>query len=158
MIFTLRGKLIATLAVACTAAVLVTGVASAASRGAHATASGSTLVASFTFDVRNDGGRPSGYFTATPTPPANLLIALQGPATCVDIEGNKVGFIYPIQDGSRPDAIKGMGVLVSAVDNGPGNTDFMGFVGPLPLAAFHGCAPGLAPLAIKGDVTVDGAS
>ncbi|MCD2197088.1 hypothetical protein LQ327_27325 [Actinomycetospora endophytica] len=124
---------------------------------AHGTGTGPGL--SFSFDVTEHGADPhaaSGYFRAALTPPAGALIAPQGPATCVDVRGDSVGFLYPLADGTRPAAVPLTSILITAHDGGPGRPDSIGFVGPLPTAAFAGrCAPAVAFLPVtSGDVVV----
>jgi len=117
---------------------------------------GATSAFSFDFHVSEGRGGPRdahGYFRATGTPPSNTFIAVQGPATCVDVQGNRVGFLYPIAPGSRPAAFVGQNVLITAVDNGPGR---QGTIGLLPVGIDPGsCAPNASTLPVtSGEVTV----
>jgi hypothetical protein len=139
------------------ASLLVTAAtASAHDRSGHSEGHGRTALYSFDWQVSRDSdGRVQGYFTAKATSPADVLVAPQGPATCVDFVGNKVGFLYPIQDNSRPAVAKGQYVLITGEDNGGKGRDRTGFVGPAPKEFFHGCQPDAAPLAVDGRVHVD---
>jgi hypothetical protein len=152
-----RARIGAAAVIAAGTALLITaGTASAHDRSGHSEAHGKTVIASFDWHISRDGdGRSHGYFTATATEPAGVLVALAGPATCVDVEGNKVGFLYPIEDHSRPFLLRGQYVMVTGVDNGGNGRDRMGFLGPAPEEVFHGCRPGLAPLAVDGHIRVD---
>lgn len=150
----------AALAVVTAAAALlsVTGVASAAQDGGGtATGKGTNALFSFEFDVAQNSADPrdaEGYFRAAGVPPSDLLIAPQGPATCVEVRGNTVGFLYPLAEGSRPAALEGSNVLITAVDNGPGHPDAIGFV-PVGIDP-GGCAPNLATLtSTSGDIVIE---
>lgn len=113
----------------------------------------------FSFEVRrNTDGRVSGYFKGALLIKGNPAFAPEGPATCVSIQGNRVGFLYPLEGNTQPGLIadKGLAILISVQDNGPGQKDGAGFLGPLPIAAFgNGCDPGPTVLPItEGDVVV----
>lgn len=154
-----RVRVAMTAAVAVTAALLFSGVAAADGHGGGtATGSGSTPLFTIDFDVTQHSADPTdaeGYFAAEAIPPAGGLIAPQGPATCVDVRGDKVGFLYPLAEGSRPAALVGQFILITAQDNGPGRQDAVGFLGPAPEAAFPGCAPNVATLPLtEGDIEV----
>jgi hypothetical protein len=127
-------------------------------RGASAQGRGSTPFFSFTFRVHRDGdGQQGGYFEAKLSQPLGGVIAPRGPATCVDFRGNKVGFIYPLEEGTKPELVadKGLAIMVTAQDNGPGKQDAIGFVGPAPTAAFVGCAPTVAEIPVtSGDIEI----
>jgi hypothetical protein len=144
-------------AVAATATLLVAaGTASAHDGSGQSEAHGKTVINSFDWHVSRDGdGHADGYFKARGTPPSNILVKLAGPATCVDFEGNRVGFLYPIEDHSRPFILKGQYILITGEDNGGHGRDKLGFVGPAPREFFHGCRPGLAPLSVDGHIAVD---
>jgi hypothetical protein len=158
---TRRGITAALAVVVLTAAgVLVSnGLATASEdRGASAQGRGSTPFFSFTFRVHRDGdGEQGGYFEAKLSQPLGGVIAPRGPATCVDFRGNKVGFVYPLEEGTKPELVadKGLAIMVTAQDNGPGKQDAIGFVGPAPSAAFVGCAPTVAEIPVtSGDIEI----
>ncbi|HEY2194437.1 MAG TPA: hypothetical protein VGH76_19375 [Actinomycetospora sp.] len=142
------------------------GIAAAAppdGSGGTAHATGTAPGLSFSFDVAEHGADPhaaSGYFRAALVQPAGTLIAPQGPATCVDVRGDTVGFLYPLVDGTRPTALPFTSILITAHDGGPGHPDAIGIIGPLPTAAFGGrCAPSVPFLPVtSGDVVVHGGS
>lgn len=120
-----------------------------------ASGSGRTALFAFEFDVHRDSdGKAHGYFSAKATSPADTLIAPQGPATCAAFDGNKVGFLYPLEDNSKPAALKGQVILITAQDNGPGQTDAIGFLGPAPAAAFPDCHPNVATMPVDGNIKV----
>lgn len=157
-----RQRLFACLVVAAALILAGTGVAQASpptGSGGTAHGTGTAPGLSFSFDVTEHGADPhaaSGYFRAALVQPAGTLIAPQGPATCVDVRGDTVGFLYPLVDGTRPTALPFTSILITAHDGGPGRPDAIGFVGPLPTAAFGGqCAPSLPFLPVtSGDIVV----
>jgi hypothetical protein len=112
------------------------------------TESGNQGIADFTVDARNAG-------TTTDTPASgtfdgrNAFLHFSGPITCLDVEGNRAGFIYPIDAGSTPEAAVGQSVWVTVEDNGAAG-DKMGFVGPAAIPPNGPCQPLAAPLAITG--------
>lgn len=115
---------------------------------------GSSMIANFKFDGFNQG--------TTPDTPAggtwhadNPAVDFNGPITCLHVDGNRAGFIYPIEEGSTPAPAVGQSVLISIEDNGDSG-DKMGFFGPGPVEMFmDGCAPGPTPFDItSGGVTV----
>lgn len=146
-------------AMAMAAAILAGSGTSWAAEGEGGTAVGSGTVPgfSFGFDVEQrsaDTRDASGSFRALGMPPSDLLIEAQGPAICVDVRDNMVGFLYPLREGSRPEATQGQNILITAVDNGPGETDSLGF---LPVGIDPGsCAPNPATLPLtSGDIVVE---
>jgi hypothetical protein len=134
------------------------GVASADSGHDSVEGDGVFALGKFTFEGRTTSDDPrsaTGYFKADPTAPADALLALRGPITCIVVDGNRAGFLYPVQDDSRPALLKSTAVLISLEDGGPGGTDHIGFVGPAPTATFPNCNPGPTPFDVtSGDVTV----
>jgi hypothetical protein len=73
----------------------------------------------------------------------------------VEVEGNRVGFLYSIEDGAPVDQLfKGQVEMITAQDNGPGHSDAIGILGPAPAAAFPNCHPNLAYLPVDGDIDV----
>lgn len=152
-------------AVALVLACVGAGIASAdpggtgPSDGGTAHGAGATPLFSFSFDVTEHGANPraaDGYFRATPIPPVDSVLAPQGPATCVDVRGDTVGFLYPLAAGTKPAPVPAASILITARDGGPGHPDSIGFVGPLPTAAFGGqCAPNIPTMPVtSGDVVV----
>ena len=104
------------------AVLLVTGgTASAHDGSGRSEANGTSPIAIFNWHVSRDSdGRAHGYFHGKAPYGGDILVSLEGPATCVDIEGNKVGFLYPVVDRSRPFFLKGQYILITGVDNGGG--------------------------------------
>ncbi|MGQ0466711.1 MAG: hypothetical protein ACT4QG_15470 [Sporichthyaceae bacterium] len=115
---------------------------------------GVSPIAAFEFSGFNLGTTPDkpagGQWQAT-----NPLVDFKGPITCLHVDGNRAGFVYPIEQGSKPEAAVGQAVLIFIEDNGDSG-DKMGFVGPAPASSFGSdCAPGPTPVAItEGGVTV----
>jgi hypothetical protein len=110
-------------------------------------------IASFDWHVSRDSdGRPHGYFRGKAPYGLGALVSLEGPATCVEIEGNKVGFIYPVQDRSRPFILKGQYILITGEDNGGNGRDKMGFQ---PTTSSSGCSPSVDLLPVtSGHIAV----
>ncbi len=90
----------------------------------------------------------------------------EGPVTCLQVEGNRAGLIYPIKN-ADPDAFEGQAVYVFVEDNGnPSNgdpPDRVGFLPPQPLNDLLGLLGGcpadptgiLNPFPVeKGNITV----
>ena len=152
----------ATLAVMSLTGLLIAGLGyGTASAGGHSSVTGKnvkTAVATAEFDARNTGGSDydvKGDFRGVPQSPVDALLLLEGPVTCLHVEGNKAGFLYPIKRNSMPVLIKDDYVLITVEDGGPGGTDHMGFTGPAPEAAFPNCDPQVAPLEVtSGDIVV----
>jgi hypothetical protein len=121
-------------------------------------AHGTFALASFDWHFHQDSdGQVHGYFKAVATQPGGLLVAPEGPVTCARFEGNKVGFLYPLEDDTRPALAKGTYILITAEDNGGNGRDKIGFVGPAPKAAFPDCRPGATPFSVtSGHTRVDG--
>ncbi len=120
---------------------------------------GTFALGTFDFNARSTGDSDddvTGYFEADATSPGDAFVHLEGSVTCLVVDGNKAGFIYPVEEGSMPGAIAGStAVFITLEDGGEGGTDHVGFMGPAPEAAFPGCAPGLAPFEVtEGDVEV----
>lgn len=141
---------------------LVAGVGTgSAVAGGHPSVTGTdvkTAIATAEFSARNTGGSDydvKGDFRGGATSPATALLDLQGPITCLHVDGNKAGFLYPIEKNSMPAALKGQYILITVEDGGAGGTDHMGFTGPAPEAAFPDCKPQIAPLEVtSGDIEV----
>ena len=151
----LRSKVCMGVAVAVTAASVLTtvGTASAHDGSGHSEAHGTSPIAIFDWHVSRDSdGRAHGYFKGRAPYGADVLVSLEGPATCVDIEGNKVGLLYPVVDHSRPFLLRGQSILITGIDNGGHGRDRMGFQ---PAAIFHSCHPSVAPFPVSGRITVE---
>jgi hypothetical protein len=120
---------------------------------------GKFALGTFDFDGYNDSDDPfdsSGYFKADGASPADAFLQLRGRVTCLEVDGNRAGFLYPIEDDSMPGVLKGQVIKISIEDGGDGSGDHIGFVGPAPEAAFPDCAPGLTPFEVtEGDVEVN---
>lgn len=135
------------------ALVTATGAGAAAERD-EVSGKGMSAIAAFEFQGFNLGTSPDkpagGTWHAT-----NPLVDFTGPITCLHVEGNRAGFIYPIEKGSKPEPAVGQSVLIFVEDNGD-TGDKMGFLGPAPAESFvNGCAPGPTPVDItEGGVTV----
>lgn len=134
------------------------GTASAGGRSSVTGKDVKTAIATANFDARNTGNSDEdakGNFKGAPPSPVNALLSLEGPVTCLHVEGNKAGFLYPVVDNSRPFFIKGTYVLISVEDGGKGGTDRMGFTGPAPKEFFSNCNPQFTPLEVtSGDIVV----
>ncbi len=67
----------------------------------------------------------------------------EGPVTCLDVRGSRVGLIYPIESatGTLGQYFKGLAVYITIIDGGPGKPDKFGFVGPAPLGSLTVCPP-----------------
>jgi len=81
-----------------------------------------------------------------------------GPVTCLNVQGNRAGLIYPIEK-ADPETFEGQAVLIFLEDNGKpsggDSPDRVGFVGPAPISALPACTPGPTPFdADKGNVTI----
>ncbi|MGQ0845726.1 MAG: hypothetical protein ACT4QF_16520 [Sporichthyaceae bacterium] len=125
----------------------------AAAAGDKVAGKGSSAIADFAFEGFNMGGSPNeagGNFRGS-----NVFVDFAGPITCLQVDGNRAGFLYPIRENAKPSFAAGQVVLISIEDNGA-DGDRMGFLGPAPAAAFAtGCAPGPTPIDIvDGGVTV----
>jgi hypothetical protein len=133
------------------------GTASARDRSGSSEGHGRFALASFNWHLERDSdGRVSGYFKAVATQPGGLLVAPQGPVTCAEFDGNKVGFLYPLEGATRPCLLKRTYIMITAEDNGGHGRDKVGFLGPAPREAFPGCQPGFTPFAVtSGHTRVD---
>jgi len=148
---------VAVLASAAMAVALPVGAAHGAADRDEVSGKGKSAIAAFEFAGFNLGTSPDkpsgGKWQAT-----NPLVDFRGPITCLHVEGNRAGFVYPIEEGSKPESAVGQAVLIFIEDNGDSG-DKMGFLGPAPASSFaNGCAPGPTPVAItEGGVTVQDA-
>jgi hypothetical protein len=136
------------------------GTASARDGSGSSEGHGTFALSSFKWHLKRDSdGHVSGYFKGVGTQPAGLLIAPQGPVTCAEFDGNKVGFLYPLEDNTRPFLLKGTYILISAEDNGGHGRDKIGFLGPAPREAFPDCHPSFTPFDVtSGHTRVDSGS
>ena len=129
-------------------ALVPAGSASAGADRDSVKGSGNQGVADFRFAAFNNGETATSATGAWSA--ENQFIDFSGPITCLTVEGNRAGFIYPIDDESKPEAARGKAVLIWIEDNGA-TGDKMGFFGPAPLEELNfGCAPGPTPLDITG--------
>ena len=129
--------------------------------GGEAFGSVSTGVFTTTFDMHQYSSDPHdvrGYVRAHPGAPGTPVldgIGARGQVTCVHIEGNRVGVIYTIDEGSQPPFIRGNVIYAAAVDNHGHGPDEAGFIGGPP-GLFSDCRPDLVPMTpvLDGHVTV----
>jgi hypothetical protein len=129
--------------------------------GGDAFGSLSTGVFTTTFDVHQDSSDPHdvhGYVRAHPGPPGTPVLdglGARGHVTCVHIEGNRVGVIYTIEQGSEPSFLRGQVIYAAAVDNHGNGPDESGFIGGPP-GLFPDCRPDFVPMTpvLTGHVTV----
>lgn len=130
-----------------------------------------TVLGTMTFSASNVGtspGKATGNFKVVgdllpvAIPGAGALNTLagftfNGPVTCLDVTGNRFGLIYPIATATGPlgSAFKGQAIYVTGQDNGPGQAQSVGFVGPGPVGSLTSC-PALVPfLAVQsGHMTI----
>lgn len=143
---------------ALTALLLPAPSAGAAKDVDFARGAGNMGIADIEFDGRNAtaeaGSKASGEFVGD-----NAFIRFAGPITCLHVDGNRAGFIYPLDETSEPAAIQGQAIMITVEDKGMG-VDTMGFT-PLPPGADleSGCEPGAAPIRLmSGDFEVHDAS
>ncbi len=113
---------------------------------------------SFKFHGHNGSRDPfdaSGYFKGTS--PAGPIITLQGPITCLVVDGNRAGFIYRIDNSSTPSPFTGQEVKVSIEQGRAGGKDKIGFSFGAPAGTNKDCKPGDASSNVdKGYVKVRG--
>lgn len=114
---------------------------------------------SFRFHGHNGSDDPfdaSGYFTGI-SPAGPALARLQGPISCLVVDGNRAGFIYQVADGSNPPVFNGQEVKVSIEDGGDGRTDRIGFGLAVPAGTNKTCTPDQTTSDVnKGGVEVHG--
>jgi hypothetical protein len=138
------------------AAALIAGSASAHDKSGHSESSAKSFGAPFYWHVTRDSdGHVHGYFQKGALPkPGDAVLSLQGHVTCADFEGNKVAFLYRVEDKSRPFLAKGQYVLITGEDHGGHGRDRVGFYGPYPKP--FGCKHLPAPFPVtSGRVHVD---
>ena len=111
---------------------------------------------SFKFHGSNDSDDPfdaSGYFKGVS--PAGPLITLEGPITCLTVDGDRAGFIYRIDHSSTPSPFTGMEVKVSIENGKDGGKGKIGFGLAEPAGVQKSCEPGDASSDVnKCQVTV----
>ena len=111
---------------------------------------------SFKFHGSNDSDRPfdaSGYFKGVS--PAGPLITLEGPITCLVVDGDRAGFIYRVAGSSTPTPFTGMEVKVSIENGKDGGKGKIGFGFAEPAGVQKSCEPGDASSDVnKGYVKV----
>lgn len=139
------------------ALLLTLGGGTASARDGSGTSEGDGVfaLASFKWHLERDSdGHVSGYFKAVGTQPAGLVVAPRGRVTCVEFDGNRVGFRYRLEDSTRPSLLRGTYIMITAEDNGGHGRDKLGFLGPAPEPAFlGGCKPGLAEFPVTSGYT-----
>lgn len=151
-------------AVAAAAALLLLTPGTALARGhggGEVYGSFSTGVFTTSFQMRQYSADPhdvSGYVRAHPGPPGTPIlenIGARGHVTCIHIEGNRVGVIYSIDQGSEPPFIRGQVIYAAAVDNHGHGPDESGFIGGPP-GLFSDCRPDIVPMmpVLDGHVTI----
>lgn len=135
------------------------GTASASGRASIKGEDVKTAIATSNFAARNTGDSDDdvmGDFRGEAAAPLGGFVALAGPITCLHVDGNRAGFLYPVEDDSKPTLLKGQFVLITVEDGGPGASDHMGFTGPGPKSLFPNCDPQVAPLEVTGgDIEVN---
>ena len=151
------GLIAASVAAAAAAVAITTGTAAAHDGSGISEGHGRFAAAQFDWHLKRDSdGHVSGYFKGVATQPGGLLVAPEGPITCARFEGNKVGFLYPLEDNTRPFILKSQYIMIVGEDNGGHGRDKIGFIGPAPKVAFPGCEPGPTPFNVfQGHVHVD---
>jgi hypothetical protein len=111
-----------------------------------------------TFRATRPAGAPStsatGTFDAWTSGGATTLMHLQGPVTCLDVRGNRVGLFYPI-DRSEPSLFSKLhtGVFIFMTVDGNGHATAVQFL-PVPVRKVTGCAPQAALLPASGSATL----
>ena len=151
---------LAVLAAAALATTLGYGTSVAHDYSSHRWGAGSieghgSAFGSFRFHARNDSDRPfhaTGYFTGiSPFGPA---VRLQGPITCLVVDGNRAGFIYQIENGSTPPLFNHLEVKVSVEQGRGGEDSRISFGLPAPAGSTGSCEPGAATSEAGGRITV----
>lgn len=114
---------------------------------------------SFKFQARNDSNDPfkaKGRFKGIS--PAGPIFTLEGPITCLSIDGDKAGFIYQVENAGPLPAGGFMEVKVTIEEGRGGNPDRIGFDFAAPAGSHSDCDPGSASQDVKdGSVEVNGA-
>jgi hypothetical protein len=146
------------------------GVVAAAALGFPAAAGASSPAESATgnfysgpfhivFSAQRPAGAPasaaSGSFTGQLTLGPIVVGYFQGPVTCLDVVGNRVGLFYPITSSSPPLAnVLVRGVFVTAQVSASGRAKAVTFI-PMLSARVNSCAPAAALLPItSGSLTL----
>ena len=103
--------------------------------------------AHLSFFANKTAAGTNGYFQGTIDA---LGVRLAGPITCLDVRGDDIGFLYPINY-SNPPGLNGTAILITLVKG----TNKLGFLGPAPAGLFgNTCAPNAAPFDYTGTLTV----
>jgi hypothetical protein len=136
-------------------AAAVAGAALGAMSSSASAAPAQTAVADVTsgpFHIQFNAQRPAnsppnaatGNFIAHATVGSLTLMTLQGPVTCLDVRGNRMGLFYPVKSSNPPlFAQLNGGVFVYLTLDNAGKPQFSGFL-PVPFTKVSSCAPGLA--------------
>ena len=119
-------------------------------------------------DTTTSPGPATGYFQvsgfmlplAVPGLTQATKYSLAGPITCLDVQGNKAGFLYPVTQASGPGSVflgKTLYITVQAATaSAPAS---MGFAGPFPNGLLTSCAPLVTFLTAQaGSATITPAS
>jgi hypothetical protein len=146
----MRTRTLAALAAAVLAAgILVVAMpAGATTRAQSVVAAVSSGPFSVQVSAQRAAGAPADAATGTFSAHGAILglplFALQGPVTCLDVRGNRMGLFYPITSSDPPlFAQLHAGVFFYLQLSSTGRPTLLGFV-PSPLSHASSCAPGLA--------------
>lgn len=144
-----------TMAVLGVAALSMGAMATTAQAGANDSAKGtvSSPGVEMTFDAKTDAnGTSSGTFDGAVKIGTRIMEA-KGPVTCLDVEGNKVGFFYPMTE-SKPSLMSDLklGVYMNMTTDGNGNAESLSY-SVVPKQE-GGCKPAPTFLPASGSVDV----
>lgn len=111
-------------------------------------------------NARTVKSRTTGTFRGTVQPGYQgtgvpEVFTITGPVTCLSVKGTAAGVLYPVERFSsqgQATSAEALSILVSVVKGAAG--DSLGFMGPLPTAAFTGCDPGMAPFTFTGTLHI----
>ncbi|TSD99495.1 hypothetical protein FOS14_11995 [Skermania sp. ID1734] len=106
-------------------------------------------------------GTTTGTFLATgELGSMPLPMTFAGPMTCLSVHGNTAGFIYPVTAVTptflAPVLQNTTAVMWTVTQAANGQPAHAGLIGPLPIQAFNGCEPNIAPLPFVGTLSVTG--
>ncbi|HEX3825731.1 MAG TPA: hypothetical protein VHV82_00535 [Sporichthyaceae bacterium] len=115
---------------------------------------GNVSIADISFHAANrgpTGTAATGYFKGD-----NPVTHFHGPIICLQVDGKRAGFIYPVDKTSTPEAARGQNILITVEDIGAGATGKFGFKPLAPDADVTKCDPGDTPItAGSGHFTVN---
>lgn len=140
-------KLLALVAVVAAAPLLT----AAAAPGEKTSADGISSIGPARWDIKagRDGELTGNFSGALTLGTDTVFFAPEGSPTCLTVEGNKVAFIYRVEEQPEPQAI-----YVTAEEGKDGAPHHIGFAGPGPIADFPACPIGPAPLEFTGDLDI----